>query len=311
MNIPKTTIPLLWRVVVFLGIIVAISAAVGPKIISGNILFRDGFALYGGIGKAVIFGLITFMLLVRHNKTIVSLRPWRPLLLGWVGMAGVVFGGAWVAVDHLLAGQRTPSNLVLAHGGLVLGLALALIGIVGPQNLRLLWRGYQRETVRSVVIGALFYVFLLVVYALWRPLASLVLYCVDALLGVSGVHGTVIPPNTLMFDKFGITVAQYCSGIESIALFTGLYIVVGLMDWERLNKKRYVVIFPFALLVLCGLNILRIYGLIMAGYFINPKIAFTLFHTYAGLVFFIIYSALFWAIAYKYMVNKPQRGQHE
>jgi len=207
MNIPKTTTSLLWRVVVFLGIVVAVSTAIGPKVISGHILFRDGFALYGGLGKAGIFGLITFVLLARRGKSTFVMRPWRPGLLVWAVAAGGVFVGAWVGVNGLLAGQRSVSNLALAHAGLLLSLALALVGIMGLQNLRLLWRGYRQEIIRSVGIGVLFYIFLLVVYALWRPLALLVLHCVDALLGVSGVHGTVVPPNTLMFDKFGITVA--------------------------------------------------------------------------------------------------------
>jgi exosortase/archaeosortase family protein len=59
-----------------------------------------------------------------------------------------------------------------------------------------------------------------------------------------------------------------------------------------------------ALLLLFGLNILRVYVLVMAGYYINPQIAFSLFHTYAGMVFFIIYSGIFWAVSYKWMLQK-------
>jgi len=54
------------------------------------------------------------------------------------------------------------------------------------------------------------------------------------------------------------------------------------------------------------LNIVRVYGLIMAGYYINPEIAFSLFHTYAGMVFFILYSAVFWAVAYRYLINRKE-----
>jgi len=299
----KTITPLLWRVIVFLGFIVILSAAVGPRIISGGILFRDGFALYGGIGKALIFSLITLLLMVRHHKTPLMLRPWQPALLGWFAGTAISFYGVWLGTTHLLADHRSAGNLLLVHGGLVLSMVLAWLGCFGLHNVRLVWHVYRREIARSAAIGTLFYLFLLVVYALWRPLASLVLWCVSGLLSLSGLHGVIIPPNTLLFDKFGITVAQYCSGIESIALFTGLYVVVGLMDWQRLNRKRYVSVFPLALLVLGVLNIVRVYVLILAGYYINPRIAFTLFHTYAGLVFFILYSAVFWALAYRYLVS--------
>ena len=114
-----------------------------------------------------------------------------------------------------------------------------------------------------------------------------------------------------MTDKFGITVAEFCSGIESIALFTALYAIVGLLDRHRLNIKRYLWIFPIALVLLFGLNIVRVYSLIMAGYYIDPEIAFSLFHTYAGMVFFILYSVVFWLVAYKYLLKAPRKGSDE
>lgn len=296
--------PLIGRVIVFAAILVVISGVIGPRIISGGILFRDGFALYGGIGKTVLFGLIACILLVRHNKTHVVLRQWRPALLGWLLAACLTLACAWIAVDNLLAGQHNFYNLLGAHAGLWVSVAFAALGCFGPKNIQLLWRSYARDIISSAALALLFYVFLLGVYALWQPLASVVLASVAVLLDASGLPATMVPPHTLIFDKFGITIAEYCSGIESIALFSGLYAIVGLLDWQRLQKRRYFVVFPFALFLLFVLNIVRVYGLIMAGYYINPQIAFSLFHTYAGMVFFILYSALFWGIAYKYLLNK-------
>lgn len=305
MHISKTITPLLWRVIVFLCLFVAISGTVGPRIISGGILFRDGFALYGGIGKALIFGLIAFALLARHDKIVIVLRPWRPLLLGW-GLGSVMaLSIAWSSIDHLLVGIRDFRYLAFAHGGLILSLILAAIACVGLANARQIWHSYKQAIIRSLVIAALFYLFLLAVYALWQPLATVVLSSVTWLVGLFGLAVTVVPPNTLIFDKFGVTIAEYCSGVESIALFTGLYVIVGLLDWKRLNLRRFLIVFPFALLGLFGFNILRVFGLIMAGYHINPQIAFSLFHTYAGMVFFIIYSVVFWLVAYKFLIRKP------
>lgn len=307
MHIAKTITPSVWRVIVFVAIFLAVSGVVGPKIISGGIVFRDGFALYGGFGKALIFGFIAFALLARHNKTSVSLRPWRPILLAWMLAAAIAFGLAWASIDRLLLGERGLQNLLLAHGGLMGGLIFAAIGCIGPANMRLIWRGYRQVIICSVTIAVIFYLFLLGVYALWQPLASMVLHSVDWLLGMAGLEATFVPPHTLTFDKFGITVAQYCSGVESIALFTGLYVIVGLLDWKRLNVRRYFMVFPLALIGLSLFNILRVFGLIMAGYYINPQIAFSLFHTYAGMVFFILYSAAFWAISYKYLLKQTSK----
>jgi len=307
MHVPKTITSPLTRVIVFLGLFVIVSGTIGPHIISGNILFRDGFAIYGSVGKVMIFGLIAFVLLVRHNRQRLIVHPWRPLLLGWMVAAMAAFGLAWAAVDRLIAGQRDPATLLLAHGGLLICVAFVAIGCLGPANLQLLWRQFKREIMSAAGLAIGFYIFLIAVYALWQPLAWLVMAGVSWLLSASGLHPLVIPPNTLLFDKFGITIAEYCSGIESIALFTGLYVIIGLLDWHRLDKWRYFVVFPFALFVLSLLNILRVYGLIMAGYYFNPQIAFSLFHTYAGMVFFILYSGAFWAVAYRHLLQKDLR----
>ena len=301
----KTITPLLGRVIVFLCLFLVITGLSGPRIIDNDIMSRDGFAYYGGIGKALIFGVIAFVLLARRTKAKVSLRPWRPALLGWLGVALLSFMWGWSSIDSLLVGERTPLTLLGAHGGLLGSLVFAALSCFGLPNIQTLFSRYQQEIVRALGMAVAFYIFLLVVYALWQPLASVVLFCVNSLLGVTGLQATILPPHTLMFDQFGITIAEFCSGVESIALFTSLYAVVGLLDWHRLNKRRYFMVFPFALLVLFGLNIVRVYGLIMAGYHIDPGIAFSLFHTYAGMVFFILYSAAFWVVAYKHLLNKP------
>jgi len=311
MNTLKTITPLLKRGVVFLCFFLIITGVAGPKIIGSDVMFRDGFAHYGGIGKALIFGLIAFILLVRHNKSEITLRPWSPALLGWFAASVGSFILAWVSIDGLLADQRSVITLAGAHLGLLCSIILAAIGSFGPKNIQLLATSYKREIITAAGLTIFFYIFLNIVYALWEPLASVVLYFVNILLGISGLTAVIVPPHTLLFDKFGITIAEFCSGIESIALFTSLYAIVGLLDWKRIRKRRYFIVFPFALLFLFGLNIVRVYGLIMAGYYINPEIAFSLFHTYAGMVFFILYSALFWAVAYKHLLVLPKKEPHE
>lgn len=311
LHINQTTTPLQRRVVVFLVFFIVISGILGPRIIEGNILFRDGFNIYGSVGKAMIFGLIAFVLLMRHAKFSVTILPWRKSSLGWIGAAAVLWAIAWLGIGGLLANHRTAQNLLMAHGGIIGGLSCAAIGCTGLENMRLLWRTFRREIITATAFAGVFYIFLSVVYSLWQPLAAVVLAGVHGLLSASGVPVVIIPPHTLLFDKFGVTIAEYCSGIESIALFTSLYAVVGLLDWPRIHKRRYFALFPFALLVLFALNIVRVYSLILTGYYINPHIAFSLFHTYAGMLFFIIYSGFFWWIAYRHLVAKEPAARKE
>jgi exosortase/archaeosortase family protein len=153
------------------------------------------------------------------------------------------------------------------------------------------------------VLACGFYLFLALVYGLWHVLAGVVLHSVRALLSAVGIHAVVLAPRTLLLNKFGIEIAQYCSGIESIALFAGLYTLIALTDFRRFNRKRLLLSLPIGLLLLFGVNILRVFILILCGYYINPHIAFSLFHTYAGMLLFVVYSAIFWKLSYNWMSN--------
>jgi exosortase/archaeosortase family protein len=302
--IPQTTVPLLTRTVVFLAVCVLLSGLIGPRIISGGIVDKYGFGIYGGAGKAALFAALAFLLLAYRRGFELKLRPWQPYNLIWLAISALAYSGAWSGVTHLLQGQATSFNVISTHAFLLSSLVFAAGGIFGAANLRLLLRIYKRELLIAIGLAAAFYAFLMLVYGLWTVLAAGVLHSVQWLLGAFGLHSTISPPRTLLFDKFGIGIAQYCSGIESIALFTGLYALVGVLDWPRLNHRRFLYIFPAALIILFGFNILRVAALIAAGYYINPRIAFSLFHTYAGMVFFIIYSLIFWRLSYAWMLRK-------
>lgn len=293
--------PLLWRVFAFFVIFIIAASLIGPRIISHGILYTYHFDLYAEAGKPVLFAGIAFGILV-SRKPLTEILPWSRLNLVWIGIATVSFACAVYATNQLIDGGHG-MWAVLAHLGLIAGVISNLIGCLGWTTLRQMTKAYRRELLLSLGLAVAFYLFLLAVYSLWQVLSAAVLHAVAWLLRLSGLQIETVPPRSLVTDKFGIEVAQYCSGIESIALFTGLYALVGLLDYPRLQFKRYLWIFPLALAVLFACNIVRVYGLIMAGFYINQQLAFSLFHTYAGMVFFILYSGLFWSLMYKRMLR--------
>jgi exosortase/archaeosortase family protein len=303
----KVAAPLLWRAVAFLMSFVVLSGVIGPKIISHNLVSKDGFQIYGGAGKALLFGVVALSLLVWRAGLDVILPRWKTYNLIWFGLALISAVGAWFGVDKLIADSSGMAWPVFTHLCLLASIAFAALGSFGPACLRRLFQTYKRQMLIALVLAVAFYGFLYVVYGLWTVLAAAVLHSVSWLLSGIGLHSMFIPPRTLMFSKFGIQVAEYCSGIESIALFSALYLLVGILDWSRFDKRKYMGLFLPALLILFGFNILRVAVLILAGYYINPQIAFSLFHTYAGMVFFILYSLLFWAASYKWMIRKQAK----
>ena len=304
LNSLKAIAPLIYRTVAFLAVFVLYSGLIGSRIVGGGILYKDHFGIYGGLGKSVLFASIAFVIMVAQHGYDLKLKPWKVFNLVWLILSVLGYIGVWIGTDKLLAGNTSLVLVAIVQFLLIVSLIFAAGGIFGSANLRLLINKYKRELLYALVLVIVFYGFLTLVYGLWRVLSTIVIHSVKWLLNLTGLTATIIPPRTLLLDKFGINIAQYCSGIESIALFTGLYALIGILDWKRFNHKKLLSVFPIALIVLLGLNILRVYVLILGGYYINPHIAFSLFHTYAGMVFFIIYSGLFWIVSYKWMLQQ-------
>lgn len=300
MHIEKTAIPLLKRVAVFLCIFVGLSGGIGPTIIANNLLHKYGFFIYGTMGKTLIFGLVAFIILAHHRKQF-------PLLLHFNRSEGIIFGifstfayvGAWLGIQALIDNNTSLFIIMTCHVLLLLSVIFAFFAIFGMKNTLSVLQFYSKEIITSMFVTLGFAGFLEIVYGLWKSLAFTVMHSVQWLLSLHGVHAEIFPPLTLIFDKFGVTIEKTCSGIESIALFTGLSALIGLIDKQKINFKKFFIVLPIGLTGLFIFNVLRVYGLIAAGYYINPEIAFSLFHTYAGMIFFIIYAGIFWGFTYK------------
>ncbi len=303
--------PFLWRLFAFIIGFVIASGIIGPRIIAHGLVGKYGFGIYGGAGKALLFSAIVLLLLVYRREANVKLLPWRRIQVLWFIAVTVSLASTWLGVGHLIAGASGIKWVLDAHVSIIATIVFITLGVFGITNIRTLGKTYKRELLIAGILAVAFYGFLYGVYELWQVLATIVLHTVSWLLGVSGLQSVIIPPYTLLLSKFAVQIAKYCSGIDSIALFSGLYAVVGLLDWKRFNHRRFLAAFVPALTLLFVLNILRVYGLILAGYYINPQIAFSLFHTYAGMLFFIIYSVIFWGIVYRWMVSpEPQTGDN-
>ena len=57
---------------------------------------------------------------------------------------------------------------------------------------------------------------------------------------------------------------------------------------------------------LFAINILRVYILILIGALFSRDLALGLFHTYAGLILFVLYFISFWKLFYAYLLDKER-----
>ncbi|HEV2413133.1 MAG TPA: archaeosortase/exosortase family protein [Candidatus Saccharimonadales bacterium] len=264
---------------------------------------KDGFQIYGGAGKSLLFGTLAFLILVLKRGDHPNFKKWDLINTLWIVLAISLFITAWLGTDQLIANNANYPWMITTHLSIILLVIALMFGSFGTANLQILLKTYSKEIWLSIIMAVIFFGFLYLTYGLWRILAGIVLRCVKELLAIIGIHATYIAPRTLLFNKFGIDVEEYCSGIDSIALFTAFYALVGALDWHKLDHRRYLSIFAPALVILFGFNILRVFGLILGGYYVNPQIAFSLFHTYAGMIFFIIYTVIFWSVSYRWMLR--------
>jgi len=105
----------------------------------------------------------------------------------------------------------------------------------------------------------------------------------------------------ISFNGFAVKIAQTCSGIDSIFLFTGLYFGILAWDWGVLNKRKALLMFIPGVIGAFMLNIIRIFLLILMGAYISRDFALNMFHTNASAILFLIYFAVFWKLIYNWM----------
>ena len=138
---------------------------------------------------------------------------------------------------------------------------------------------------------------------LWPYFSGFVGKSVVYLLGFFGNANLSFSNNlpVVMFNNFGAGIAKTCSGIDSIFIFTALYLGVLAWDWKILNKKKMLILFIPGVVGAFLLNIFRIFLLFVIGSEISRDFALNAFHTNASAILFLVYFAIFLKLSYKWM----------
>jgi len=99
------------------------------------------------------------------------------------------------------------------------------------------------------------------------------------------------------------TIVFACSGIGGFELFALLFGLVALLDWNRLRKKRALLIYVVGLFTMLLSNALRIAFLVVLG---NRGFSdfVARFHVSAGSVFFSVMFLVYLSLIYGWMLNK-------
>lgn len=301
---------ILFRLFFFSILFVFVSGLMGSQIIGTNLLYGFGFFIYGNFGKIILFGCVASGILIWRKKQTLSPLPYSCKYL-WYIIAGFLL----IPIFFILSQVALPyhsftDNIVLAislHSILIAIPILFGIGIFTPSFIGIFFRTYWKLICVGSIAGIFYDFSIFYIWQLWPLLSNIVLIIMKMTFSLTQHPVYVIPPRSLFVHNFSITIAEACSGIDSMYLLITLYLLMVCIDWHTLNKQKIILYFIPLFLGMFVVNIIRVYILIYLGVLFNPEVSVTLFHTYLGLVLFLIYFFGFLYFFYPAIHNKRER----
>lgn len=289
------------RTFVFVLAFIAISYIIGQKIVESSLLYEFDIYIYGGMGYLLLFCILGFFLLNREKlfKLQRQKRNVRDYILLIVSMFLLVsFYFIELGIDNLAV---TLINKILVHIIFVCLFASLAIGIIGFDYIRFLLKTFKRELSYFFVFFVISYSLMTYVWKLWPYLSFAVSKAVYFLLQLLSDEVSFRGSDILIFEGFGAKIGEACSGIYSIFIFTGLFVFILFMDWYKINKKRALILFLPAVIGAFAVNIFRVFLLMVVGAYLSKEAALGLYHSYTGMIFFMVYFVIFWYFAYKWI----------
>lgn len=92
--------------------------------------------------------------------------------------------------------------------------------------------------------------------------------------------------------NFLVSIGAPCSGIDSISLFLGIFLILILYEHQNLNRWKVAVVFSVGIILISILNIIRVASIILLG-IIAPNFALGIFHSQIGALLFILFILFF------------------
>ncbi|MCD4770904.1 exosortase/archaeosortase family protein [archaeon] len=292
---------------VFLGLFILISFAIGQRIVASSLLYGFKFFIYGGMGKVLLFSIFGFVLFYRDRllklsffkREKVSLLMLELSLLCVIGFYILASNGMTLVGLNLNIGKFSPSvlGIFLFHLLFLAIFVFLIIGIFGLNFLRDFFRKFKRELLYFFIFGVIVYSLMYYVWRLWPFLSLIVVRVTSFLLGLVG-DVVVINQYTFSFGGFAAEIGEACSGVYSIFIFSSLYLFAVILDWGKLDRLKVVLVFVPAIVGAFFVNVFRVFLLFVIGAYISEEIAIGLYHSYVGMVFFLVYFSVFWFLFY-------------
>lgn len=295
------------RFLIFAILFIIVSGIIGSWLVPTRLLYGFHFFIYGNLGKMVLISSIIFGFLIHNRKKelkdLPDIKTNGGALIAPIALVPMFFVAATTLIEEKSFTSNLPLSLI-THILIITIPAMLLVGVYGSEFLKAFIKRFKKELFIGLGIAIAFDLAIFQVWKLWPIFSGGVLIAVKALLSLTFPNVLFIPPHAIAVNGFAVAIKEACSGLDSLFMFTGLYTLIGIVDRTKLNIRKMILLYPIAAIGMYLVNILRVYILILIGALISPKIAIGLFHTYAGMILFIVYFGIFWTLMYKRLLKK-------
>lgn len=291
----------LWKTGIFIILFIVFSFIVGISVFSNDLLTKWKIEIYGRIGYILLFSIVGFILLYR--KRISELGKFKREKKDYflIALSCILLGAFYLVSNNINTLNPTLFNIIWFHM-LALSVFFCLAwGVFGTNLTHSFIKKFKKELFYFLIFAIITYSFMNLVWSLWHYLSLGVMKSTTFLLKIIGVDVIIFGTDGITVNGFSVIIAEACSGIYSIFIFTALYLFIVFLDWNKINKKKAALLFIPAIAGAFAFNILRVFTLMLVGAYISPNIALGLYHSYSGMLFFLIYFILFWGLLYKWM----------
>jgi len=278
----------------FLVLFMLFSFIIGQGIVASALLMKFYIYIYGGMGYILLFSILGFVLLELES------HKYKLSNLIFIIISLFCLAGFYVLELNINQISPTIANIILIHILFLSIFAFLGLGIYGLEFISNFINKFKKQISYFLIFGIIVYSLMKPVWSLWPYLSLIVLKANVFLLDFFG-NVMIINESTIFFNNFSAQIAEACSGVYSIFIFTALYLFGIILDWHKLNKKKAILLFIPAVIGAFIINILRVFMIFIVGAFISRQLALELFHSYIGMVLFLVYFGVFWSLSYKWM----------
>jgi exosortase/archaeosortase family protein len=270
-------------------------------------LLAPNFMPYTKNNLATVGIFVVFMFILYHRKELINLKsyPFKALQTILLALFTVL-----MLVLYYIARYFTKRGFIANYYVAVIFISSILllyvltlaVTVFGARCLLDFIRQFKKTILIFVGGGVLVYFAILSTQQLWPYFSIGVGKIIFTTFQIFYSHVQLIQNPTgpiLTVGGFSAGIGAPCSGIDSLLMFSGLFILIFVLDYKRLNKKIMIVMFPIGLAGTYIINILRIFLLFLIGVYISPSFAVGLFHQNIGWILFIAYFFVFYLFASK------------